>query len=66
MRENERKANAVHPGNLSQGWLRRLGSIALSSINDPWLSCRLEVDALIEQGFEPASDIGPVKRACRH
>ncbi len=60
----------VHPCNPSQGWLRRLSSIALSPpgrivayrINDPWLSCRLEANALIEQGCEPASDIGPVKR----
>ena len=32
-------------------------------INDPWLSCRLEANALIEQEFELASDIRPVKRA---
>ena len=56
MRENERKANAVHPGNSSQGWLRRLSSIALASpggmvtftgINDLWLSFRLEAKALL-------------------
>jgi hypothetical protein len=34
-------------------------------INDPWLSCRLEANALIEQEFELASDTGPVKRRKR-
>jgi hypothetical protein len=65
MRENERKANAVHPGNPSQGGCgalvqsrsRHLAESSPYRINDPWLSCRLEANALIEQGFEPASDI---------
>ena len=42
------KQAQVHPWNPSQGWLR---------LSDPWLNCRLEAKALIEQGFEPASDI---------
>ena len=30
------------------------------------LNCRLRANAFIEQWSEPPSDIGPVKRACRH
>jgi hypothetical protein len=52
------KQTQVHPCNPSQGWLRRLSSIALSShgrigayqMNDPWLICRLEANALIKHG----------------
>jgi hypothetical protein len=51
--------------NLNRGRFGRGSHLAESSpypINDPWLSCRLEAKALIEQGFEPASDIGPSMR----
>jgi hypothetical protein len=51
-------------GGLVQSRSRHLAESAPYRINDPWLSCRLEANALIEQGFEPASDIGLVKRAC--
>jgi hypothetical protein len=64
------KQTQVHPWNPSQGWLRRLSqsrSVTWPNrdpyrINDPSLSCRLEANALIEQGFELASDI-PVNPA---
>ena len=45
---------------------RHLAESSPYRINDPWLSCRLEANALIEQEFELASDIRPVKRACDH
>ena len=53
-------------GGLVQSRSRHLAESSPYRINDPWLSCRLEANALIEQGFEPASDIGLVKRAYRH
>jgi len=57
------KQTQVHPGNPNQGWLRRLCLSALSLPGRivalpewPRFNCRFEANALIEQGFEPASD----------
>ena len=52
---SQRARNVISP-------LSPLGRIA--RIADSNCPSRLEAKALIEQGFEPASDIGPVKRAC--
>jgi hypothetical protein len=49
-------------GGLVQSRSRHLAESSPYRINDPWLSCRSEANPLIEQGFEPASEIGPVKR----
>ena len=53
-------------GGLVQSRSRHLAESSLYRINDPWLSCRLEANALIEQELEPASDIRPVKRPYDH
>jgi hypothetical protein len=65
------KQTQVHPcnstrgacGGLVQSRSRHPAEQSPYRINDPRLSRRLEANTLIEQGFEAASDIGPVKRA---
>jgi len=68
------KQTQVHPGNPSQGWLRRLCLSALSLPGRivalpewPRLNCRFEANALIEQGFGAGiAHISPGKRASSH
>ena len=54
------KQTQVHPGNPSQGWLRRLCLSALSlpaesssCRSDPWLNCRFAANALLKTLEEP-------------
>ena len=58
------KQTQVHPGNpagvaaeaLFNARSRYLAESSPCRISNPWLNSRFEANALIEQGFEPASD----------